>query len=365
VPASGSEVTIGNVGTYSGVIGAIPQNGENTLFVWTNYINSCGGLDGHRVKVITADDGGDPSVDVSQRQKMVQQDHVIAFVGDFIPTDGQQAASYMEQANVPEVGGEGVSPAYYASKMLFPVTTEINHLALAAVKEAVKAGKNKFAVFYCVEVPQVCQALDTYVHANGASVGGTDVLDAAVSLTQPTYASQCQQAQSRGATFVIMFTDSASDKRAADDCTGTLNYHPLFATSSLGANATMQSDPGLQGQIVPQGVFPFSDNSTPAEALYHAQMAKFAPSQPHNGTTSMVWASAMLAAVAARGHLGANPTPAAMIQGLYSVKNNNLAGLTPPLTFPAGGVPAKIACYFNLKIVNYQWVATAGDTLQC
>jgi branched-chain amino acid transport system substrate-binding protein len=364
-PATGSLVTIGNLGTYSGVIGAIPQQAQGALYVWANYINSCGGLDGHRVKVVSRDDGGDPSVAISDEQQMVQQDHVIAFVGDFVPIDGQQADSYLEQAKVPAIGGDGVNPIYYTGAMWFPVTTQIDNLALASVKLAVKAGKSKLAILYCVEVPTVCSQLDSYVHNHAQSVGANDVLDSAISLTQPSFAAQCQQAQGLGATVVMTFSDSASLKRAADDCASSLNYHPQWITISLAANTLLQSDPALQNLMVPEGSFTWVDNSTPAEQLYHAQMAKYAPSEAQNGTTSEVWASAMLATVAARGHLGASPTPAAMLQGLYSVQNNNLGGLTPPLSFHSGGPPNPISCYFAAQVINFKWTAPAGNALQC
>jgi branched-chain amino acid transport system substrate-binding protein len=364
-PASGSLVTIGNLGTYSGVIGAIPQQAQGALYVWANYLNSCGGLDGHRVKVISQDDGGDPSVAISEEQQMVQQDHVLAFVGDFVPTTGQQADTYLEQAKVPEIGGDGVNPIYYTGAMWFPVTTQIDLLALDAVKLAVKAGKTQLANFYCVEVPTVCSQLDTYVHDHAQSVGATDVLDAGVSLTQPSFAAQCQQARSRGATVIMTFTDSASLKRAADDCANSLNYHPQWITISLAANTILQSDPDMQNLMIPVGSFTWVDNSTPAEQLYHSQMAKYAPSEPQNATTSEVWASAMLTTMAARGHLGANPSSASLLQGLYAVQGNNLGGLTPPLSFHGGGPPTPISCYFAAQVIAYKWSAPAGNTLQC
>lgn len=364
-PASGSLVTVGNDGTYSGVLGAIPDGAEGALFAWADYINTCGGLDGHKVKVISADDTGDPSQAISNEQKMVETNHVIAFVGDFVPTVGTQADTYLKQAGVPEVGGDGVSPVYYSSPMWYPVTTQIDRLALAAVRLAVQAGKKNFALFSCVEFPTVCSQLSQYVQANAPSVGAKVVLNAQVSLTQPSFAAQCQQAKSDGADAVMTFTDSASFQRAADNCASAVGFNPQWVTISLAAQDKQSTDPALQGAIVPEGSFTWVDNTSPAEQLYHKVMSKYAPTEPQNGSTSEVWASAMLLTVAASGHLSANPTPAEVIKALDGVKNNSLGGLTPPLTFSAGQPPPPAACYFSAKIVSNKWIAPDGNHLQC
>lgn len=347
------------------MLGAIPDGAVGALYAWADYINTCGGLDGHPVKIVSADDTGDPSQAISNEQTMVETDHVIAFAGDFVPTVGAQADTYLRQVNVPEVGGDGVAPNYFSSPLWYPVTTQIDEQALAAARLAASEGKTKLALFSCVEFPTVCSQLSKFVIANAASAGVQIVLDAQVSLTQPSFAAQCQQAKNAGAQAVMTFTDSASFQRAADDCASSIGYHPQWVTLGLAAQGQQQTDPALQGAFVPEGSFTWVDDSTPAEQLYHRVMAKYAPTEPQNGTTSEVWASAMLLTVAAAGHLGANPTPAQVIAGLDSVKNDNLDGLTPPLTFQAGKAPAPSSCYFSARIVNDKWTAPDGNKLLC
>ncbi|HWE68159.1 MAG TPA: ABC transporter substrate-binding protein [Acidimicrobiales bacterium] len=360
-------VNIGTVGTYSGVIGAVDQNSAVPVQVWADYANACGGLDGHQVKLFTADDGGDPSTAVSETQQMVQTDHVIAFVGDFAVLTGPAEDAYLEQNKIPEIGGDGVSTVYYADNMWFPVTTDFNDLGLAALGAAKKAGTTKLAVFYCVELPTLCGATATVVENNATAQGMTDVLNAPVSLTQPSFAAQCSQAQSAGANVIFSLVDSAGQVREADNCATAANFHPSYISISLSANSDQPSDANLQGLFITVGSFPWTDNTTPAEKTFQAQTVKYAPSELLNATSSADWASGILAMQAAAGNLSAsNPTSAQILKGLYSIKNNTLGGLTAPLTFTNNGQPpTKISCYFAAQVENKKWTAPFGDTLQC
>lgn len=366
VPPTLSTIAIGNIGTYSGVIGAVAQNGATPVQVWADYANTCGGLDGHKVQIFSADDGGDPSTAVSEVQQMVQTDHVIAFVGDFAVLTGTAMDSYLEQNRIPEIGGDGVSTIYGQGAMWFPVTTGFHQLAQAGLEAAQKAKKTKIAILYCVEFPTLCGATEQIVAASVGQYGLTDVLNAPVSLTQPSFAAQCSQAQSAGAQVIFSLVDGAGQVREADNCATSANYHPMYVSESLSANTNQQSDPNLQGLYIPVGTFPWTDQSTPAEQVYHAQTNKYAPNEDLNATSSADWASGILAMQAAAGHLSAtNPTSAQFLQGLYSIKNNNLGGLAPPITFTTGQVPALTSCFFAAQVANNKWTAPSGANLLC
>ena len=52
-------------------------------------------------------------------------------------------------------------------------------------------------------------------------------------------------------------------------------------------------------------------------------------------------------AVAADQDLRATPTSAQFLQGLWSIKNNNLGGLAPPLTFTQNADATPSNCYWR------------------
>ena len=76
--------------------------------------------------------------------------------------------------------------------------------------------------------------------------------------------------------------------------------------------------------------FPWTDSDTPAQAAYQLAMKTYAPGLAGSASTAAEWASGMLA-TAADQFLGSAPTSAQFLQGLWSIKNNDLGGLAPPL----------------------------------
>jgi branched-chain amino acid transport system substrate-binding protein len=70
-------------------------------------------------------------------------------------------------------------------------------------------------------------------------------------------------------------------------------------------------------------------------------------------------------AVAAAKDLNASPTSAELLQGLWSIKNNNLGGLAPPLTFNQNAPATPSPCFFLMTIQNGQFVDLNNGNTQC
>src|SRR5207253_722033 len=79
-PATGSPVVVGAIGTLSGPVGTIVGDIVKGVQIWAQYINAHGGVNGHVVRLVVGDDGGDPARFNSLAQQMVEQGHAIAFV---------------------------------------------------------------------------------------------------------------------------------------------------------------------------------------------------------------------------------------------------------------------------------------------
>jgi branched-chain amino acid transport system substrate-binding protein len=349
--ATGSTVYLGNVGTYSGLVGGIFAGAQQTIQVWADYTNAHGGLNGHPVKVISEDDGGDPSTNQTETEQEVTQDHVIAFVGDLVPLTVSASLSYLQQQKIPVIGGDSASLTWWQSPVLFPQASYLQYEGDDTIRNAVAAGKTKLAYLYCIEDATCTQGYQEAIVQKGAQSDGADpVYSASYSLTQPDFTSQCLAAQQAGANVFFMAGDGDSLVRVARDCSAQ-NYHPLYLADSVAVTASVQADPLLNGLLSTQSNFPWVDSYTPAQAAYHAAMNAYDPSLAGSGTTAAEWASGMLA-VAADQFLGATPTSAQFLQGLASIKNNNLGGLAPPLTFNANADATPSNCYFDMILQN-------------
>jgi branched-chain amino acid transport system substrate-binding protein len=355
---------LGNVGTYSGLIGAIFSGGQQSLQAWAAYTNAHGGLNGHPVHIYSEDDGGDPSANLTDVQQEVTQDHVIAFVGNLVPLTASASVSYLQQQNIPVIGGDSSSAQWWQSPMLFPQASYIGGESDQSIRSAVAAGYTKIGILYCIEDPTCAAGYNALVQQGGAKAAGANpVYSASYSLTQPDFTAQCLAAQQAGATMIYFAGDGDSLVRLARDCSAQA-YKPIYDADSIGVTASVQADSLLNGLLSTQSNFPWTDSYTPAQAAYQSAMKTYAPSVAGSATTAAEWAAGMLA-VAADQYLGATPTSAEFLQGLWAIKNNNLGGLAPPLTFNAHGLPTPSQCYFQMILKNGQFSDPNTGTSKC
>ncbi len=361
-----STINLGNVGTYSGVIGAVFSGAEQTMGVWQEYVNAHGGLNGHPVHIYFEDDGGDPSTSESDVEQEVAQDHVIAFVGQLVPLTASASISYLQQENIPVIGGDASSAIWWQSPVMFPQGGSDlgDSQAVFTIKAAAAKGFTKMGVMYCVEDPTCSNGIQTLIApGGGAAAGVTNVYSSSFSITQPDFTANCIDAHKAGATFIYFAGDGDSLVRMANDC-AQQGYKPIYVGDSIAITANLASDSNLNGLLAGQTDFPWIDSYTPAQAAYQQAVKQYDPSLANSATTAAEWTAGMLA-VAASVDLTATPTTAEFFQGLWSIKNNNLGGLAPPLTFNANGDATPSACFFLMALQNGQFVDLQKGASQC
>src|SRR4026208_1670824 len=78
--SGGPAIVIGSIGSYTGTAGDGAINGQ-VIQAWASWINSQGGLNGHRVRVIDMDDTGSPSLALQEAKQLVT-DQVVALVAE-------------------------------------------------------------------------------------------------------------------------------------------------------------------------------------------------------------------------------------------------------------------------------------------
>jgi branched-chain amino acid transport system substrate-binding protein len=105
-------------------------------------------------------------------------------------------------------------------------------------------------------------------------------------------------------------------------------------------------------------------NDLPAEREYAAALARYAPTLEQASSTSAVWTSGALLREISK-TLPATVTSADLLKGLYQVKNNDLGGIAPPLTFVEGKPAPDFTCYFIQKIVGGKFTAPHGSKQTC
>jgi branched-chain amino acid transport system substrate-binding protein len=72
----------------------------------------------------------------------------------------------------------------------------------------------------------------------------------------------------------------------------------------------------------------------------------------------------MLARVAAA-RVGAQPASQDLLNGLWTVHNETLDGLTPPITYTRNQPAPPVECYFLIELRGGRWASSSGDTYAC
>ncbi|MEW6471509.1 MAG: ABC transporter substrate-binding protein [Actinomycetota bacterium] len=357
-PARGAEVVLGNIGSYSGVLGSIFKGGRETLQAWAQTVNGRGGLAGHPVRFTFADDAGDPARALSIARDMVERQRAIAIVGGLMPTSLPGIRKYLEEKSVPLIGGDNTLSDWYESPVIFPEGTTVNYVGKAGFSLLQKAGESKQAVFFCGESPS-CAAL-----THQAPAGVELVYKAQISLAQVDFTGECLRAKEAGATGLYVAADANTVLRVARSC-AQQNYKPRYTTASVAVGPQLATDPNLDGLVAPVNNFPwFLTDASPATVEYGQAMATYARGVELSSVTAGQWASGKLVERAASA-FDADPAPVELLGALGAIRNETLGGLAPTLNFNPGKAADQVPCYFVVAIQGGKWAAPNGMTPAC
>jgi branched-chain amino acid transport system substrate-binding protein len=354
------------VGSYTGPeASSLGQTGR-VVQAWADWTNAHGGINGHPVKLYNVDDGSDPARSVAAVHTLVQQDHVVAIVAENSIVDAAWA-SYVQQQKVPVVGSAIFNIVYEENPDFFSpgeTTVSGSYSTLAAAK---KLGDTKFGLLYCAEAAACAQAVPLF-RGLAPSAGETLVYSAKVSAYASNFTAECLAAKAAGVTVMTSATDSLTATRVATDC-AVQGFHPGWVGNDGSVTEAWLKTPALNGVLTGQPVFPYGDTSVQGEKDFRAALQQYAPgivgSSSFSENDAEDWTGGQLFVAAAKAaNMGANPTSAQVLQGLYSLHGETLGGLVPPLTF-ASGQATQVNCWFYMGITGGQFTTPTGLTPSC
>lgn len=359
-------IVIGAVGAQSGPAGVAVADTPRAVAAWVASINAKGGLHCHPLKYIIADDGSDPARNQALTRKLVEEDHAIALVANNTPFGGHGSVKYVTEKRIPAVGSEGGSPWYYESPMYFPQMSSGFGVVASQFGGTADIGRakgfTKVATLSCVEA-QACNAYYELGEKYSKQFGMTLVYKGKASVVQPDYTSHCQAAQAAGAEMLIVGLEGNSMARVARSC-DSVNYHPLISTPLSGSDPKMEANPQLNGLVVGMPVQPWTITSNPAIVEFQQVLKQYAPGLPLKAATIAGWVAAKLFETATQ-NLSEPPTSEGILAGLWSIKDNDLGGLTHPLTFEKGKNAPQVLCYWQLQLEGSKWISPDGGKRTC
>jgi branched-chain amino acid transport system substrate-binding protein len=362
---NGSAIPIGVIGSYSGPEAAYLAGSDKTMEAWAASVNAAGGLNGHPVKLYVEDDQTNVATAVRLVKQLVQQDHVVAIVGQ-VSTGDSSWASYAQAAGVPVIGGDAIHTAYLTNPDFYGVGANLI-AGFYGVASAAAAHGPRFGALYCAGLT-ACAAVVPILNGFGRSLNVRVTYSSKVAAGTPGFTAFCQGLKGSKVNSYDIALAQDLLTRVATECASQGLKAPLVSLKVV--DATFASNPAYDQMSLIDSVFPFFDKSTPATKAFHAALRKYAPSvgasaaSPLNPEVAESWASGKLFEAAVRASGSGPVTPASIKRGLYALRNETLGGLTGPLNFTPGK-PSLENCYFTYKIAGGAFAEPAGLRPTC
>jgi len=362
-----SPVTIGTVLPRSGPIGQAAGPGLEALQVWSRMVNERGGVNGHQVNLIVGDDGGDPARHRSIVQEFVERRSVIAFVQNFESLGGEGSVAYLTAKRIPVVGSIMGSQYFYEHPTYFPQGSSgdmfFKAYAASIAQQAKAEGKQRIGILACAEVADCktgADLTDKFAKEFGLQVS----YRADASLVAPDYTAQCLNARNAGVEILLPIFTPDGASRIAASCVRQA-YHPIYGLTTQTFGPLQVTDPNMQGSIIFSPVFTWvAEPATPAVTEFNQAMARYLPGTSIKGVHAVGWTSAKLFERGAA-RLAEPPTAESLLQGLWAITDDDLGGLTQPLTFNPDRPAAQVACWFTSTIKGNKLTAVGGGRRSC
>jgi len=363
--AKGDPIVVGSICSCSGAQAANLARLKDVSETWAKAVNANGGINGHPVNIIVKDDGGVPAKALQAAKDLIENEKVMAIVGDNSLADAA-FSKYVSSTGVPVVGGIAVeatfltNPDFFASGASLPVAT-VGTMALAK-----QAGKKHVGVLYCSESP-ACAQLDPLAKG-AATLAGLNYRSGKISGTAPNYTAPCLANKGAGVDALFVAHNSAVVPRVVDGC-AKQGYKPLQVTQTTTAATSFLKDPNLEGTVLASTNAPHTDESLPAVKEFldavdtYNQGLRDSPQFSYN--LIYPWVSGKLFEAAAKAaKITPTSTAADVRKGLYALKDETLGGLSGPLNYTKGK-PAFPACYFSVTIKGGEFASLNGGKPTC
>ena len=291
------------IGAYNGLTGPIPLTGAQMQTGWqtaVDEINTAGGINGRKLKLLIEDDQYEPSRAVAAVRKLVERDNVFLMTGLGTPTTAV-VARYLDRVSVPLLFPMGASASQLNQaglKSLFMVHPAYSSQAEAVIGWMVDNGGAKAPC----QINQVDPAGEDHSlgYRRAAEKRGLPVIIEGTERGTMDFSAAVLKAKSAGCDMIytgMPLEASARVVTAAD----RLGWHPKFVgfTSQADASLIKLLGPLAEGFHATEITLP-PDNDAPATRDFLAQLKKAHPDTPPTFFISYSYAAMMLIAKAIR-----------------------------------------------------------------
>ncbi|HJY27079.1 MAG TPA: ABC transporter substrate-binding protein [Pyrinomonadaceae bacterium] len=104
-------IVVGYYGDLSGRTSSFGQSTKNGAEMAADEINKAGGINGRMIQIIVEDDQGEPNKAATVVTKLINQDKVMAILGEVASSNSLAAAPKAQEAKVPMISPSSTNPA--------------------------------------------------------------------------------------------------------------------------------------------------------------------------------------------------------------------------------------------------------------
>lgn len=363
---SNDTIKIGGIFSESGGIDATVE--EDTVRACFQYYNAQGGINGHKLQLVSYDDGLNGDTAYSEAVKLDTSDHVFAIVGWLAPFGEARAAPYFEQHGIPIIGGLGV-PEEFNSKYSFPVSPVFHTDGYLLGQYAVANLHFKHPAVFLTQtagINDVADGIKAGAAAHGVTISNNDIV--LVPFAETNFESYLLQFQSEGVDGLITQLDPYSYVRLYSNMESNNHIFPHLA----GAGMDKQSvDQAIGSPLV--GAYSFmpyreaqgNPDGNSEVALYNSTVARYYRNQVPNmdAFSEGSWVACRVFAQALA-KLGANVTRDGLARTLAS-GDYSTGGMAPNLNYAAtnGANDASHCALYITYTSSHQW--KTAQTFTC
>ena len=140
--AAQDDYVIGLTGALTGPVSSTYTPAVDAIRIYLDRVNSAGGINGHKVKLLIEDDGASPSKAAANAKKLITQDNVLLMINASLSSTYAPVIAESKRAGVPLLFASGVCPpSVYppAAPLQFCTTGYAAHYDSQATLDFVKA----------------------------------------------------------------------------------------------------------------------------------------------------------------------------------------------------------------------------------
>lgn len=108
--STGDEILVGEYGSLTGTTATFGQSTDNAIQMAFDEINAAGGVLGKKVRVIVEDDQSKPEEAATAVTKLINQNHVVAMLGEVSSSRSLAAAPICQANRVPMISPSSTNP---------------------------------------------------------------------------------------------------------------------------------------------------------------------------------------------------------------------------------------------------------------